>query len=135
MNKIQKQIYDSVVRPSIDALPKTTLGTIDEYNADTNIASVIIEGLGHNRIYKRFQNVPVQISHGAKYTSPYPGDIVVLEFFNGNGNTPVITGFADRTYAVTTRDKYERHIEAGGAIPDFYKTREGKKWITEQNKK
>lgn len=128
MNKVQKQIYENIVTPAINSLPKTSLARVDSYDVDHNLATVIIDGINSEQGYRRYPNVPVQISQGTKNASVFPGDIVVVDFFDGNGNTPVITGVANNSHLFYIREKYEAHMQAGGEIPDLYKTREGKEW-------
>ncbi len=128
MNKVQRQIYDNIVKPAIDAIPSTTLAQVDSYNTDHNIATVIIDGIDSEQGYRRYPNVPVQLSQGTKQAALFPGDIVVVTFFDGNGGTPVITGIANKSHAFYVRERYESHVQAGGGISDLYKTREGKTW-------
>ena len=128
MNKVQRQIHDNIVAPAISAVPKTTLAMVDEYNVDHNLATVIVDGINSEQGYRRYVHVPVQISQGTNNAALFPGDIVVLSFFDGNGATPVITGLANNTHLFFIREKYESHKNAGGSIPDIYKTREGKQW-------
>lgn len=128
MNKVQKQIFDGVVKPAIDAIPSTSLGQVDEYDSDNNLATVIVDGINSEYGYRRYTNVPVQITQGVKSSAVFAGDIVVIEFFDGNGGTPVITGLANHLHQFYIREKYEQHQEAGGGISSLYKTKEGKSW-------
>lgn len=129
MNKVQKQILDNIVAPAIRQIPYTTLGTVESYDVDLNIAVLIIEGINSEFGYKRYPNVPVSFSNGIKTSSVFPGDVVIVQFFNGSASTPVIIGLADTTYAATTREKYNGHREAGGGISDLYRNREGFDWM------
>lgn len=128
MNKVQKQIFESVVKPAMDSIPKTQMGTIDDFNSEANLASVIIEGYELNGGYKRYRNVPLLLKGGAKEFAPMPGDSVVLEFLSGNNAAPIIVGKAHPLHDIYQRFTYEIHSEAGGGISDLYYEREDEEW-------
>lgn len=128
MNKVQKQIFETVVKPAIDNIPKTQMATVDDFNSEANLASVIIEGYGLNGQYKRYRNVPLVIKGGAKEFSPMPGDTVVVEFLAGNNESPMIVGKAHPLHDIYQRYTYEVHSEAGGGISDLYYEREDESW-------
>lgn len=128
MNKVQKQILENVVQPAIDKIPLTRMGTIDDFNSEANLASVIIEGYGMNERYKRYRNVPLLLKGGAKEFAPMPGDTVVLEFLGNNNDAPMIVGKAHPMHDMFQRYTYEVHSEAGGGISDLYYEREDEEW-------
>lgn len=128
MNKVQKQIYDNVVKPAIENIPRTRMGTVDDFNSEANLASVIIEGFEMNGGYKRYRNVPLMLKGGTKEFAPMPGDTVVLEFLGNNNESPMIVGKAHPMHDVFHRFTYEVHSEAGGGISDLYYEREDEEW-------
>lgn len=128
MNKIQKQIYDQVVAPAIESIPLTRMGTIDDFNSEANLASVIIEGFNINGGYRRYTNVPLLNKGGMKEFSPMPGDLVILEFLGNNNQSPMITGKAHPLHDIYQRFTYETHSEAGGGVSDLFYAWEDEKW-------
>lgn len=128
MNKVQRQIYEKIVAPAIEAIPRTRMGTVDDFNSEANLASVIIDGFEINGGYRRYDNVPLMIKGGAKEFSPMPGDIVVVEFLGNNNSAPIIVGKAHPLHDIYQRFAYETHSEAGGGISDLYYSREDEEW-------
>lgn len=128
MNKVQRQIYENIVAPAIEAIPLTRMGTVDDFNSEANLASVIIDGFNINGGYKRYTNVPLLLKGGTKEFSPMPGDLVVVEFLGNNNQSPMITGKAHPLHDIYQRFGYELHSEAGGGISDLYYSKEDEEW-------
>ena len=116
-NRFRDLLKDEVVKPMIDQIAKTALGTIIEYEKRTNTATVNMADVLTGSPTVLFF-VPVQIANGFNQCGPFPGQRVILTFTRGMANAPLITGVCDQRYEASTRGFFQTHRRQGGYLPD-----------------
>lgn len=120
-------LIQEVVRPEINALPRTTVGTVVAYSKEHNLCAVQLSASSmHASAGRILLEVPVVISNGLNTCGPFPGQQVVVEFLDGQPNSPVIIGIVDRVYETTVREAYHRHESQGAYVADTISKREFK---------
>lgn len=116
-NRFQQLILEQVVKPALDQVAKTSLGTVLEYDKVSNTATINATDPNTGQEAVQFF-VPVQIANGFNQCGPFPGQRVVLSFTRGEFNSPVITGVCDQRYDAATREFFQTHRQKGGFLPD-----------------
>lgn len=127
MNKVQKKIYEEVVKPALDNIPGNLVATVKEFDnlsqtGTIEMSSPLQKGVSY------MYNVPVSNVSGIKQPNPFPGDKVMVTFLGANHRFPVILGTVDSKHFLFTRNEKESHFRSGSNITDIYNQREGEGW-------
>ena len=115
MNELHQAIYQKIVAPELAKRKHSTKGRIILYDNLTNRA--IIEWI-ETGVTMTKAGVPVTFTGGASTSGPFPGDMVWLEFANGNSMTPKVVGLIDETYESNVREGRMKHERKGAFVPD-----------------
>lgn len=128
MNKIQQQIFDTVVKPSLDELAGNIVCIVRDFDNISQTGTISMT-TSHSNDPELVYDVPLMNIGGMKQSSPFPGDTVMVTFLNGSYKHPVIMGKVDSKHFLLTRNAKESHFRSGSNVTDIYSEREGEGWL------
>ncbi len=124
MNSVQKRLFETMVAPSLLNVTGVRTAFIREISHITMLATIEFAEGGNVPL----EGVPLVRQQGFHEPGPFPGDEVLVGFFNNETNAPVIVGSVDRFYAFQRRTQRDIHLRKGAGVPDAYAARTGEGW-------
>lgn len=132
MNRVQKQIFEAVVKPSLDELAGNLVCVVRDFDNISQTGTITMTN-SHSNGEEVMYDVPLMNIGGMKQSSPFPGDTVLVSFLGSSYKHPIIMGKADSKHFLFTRNGKQSHFRSGSNITDSYSEREGELWSDQRS--
>jgi len=119
----RETLLDEVVRPAVRALPRITIGVVENYYKRHNTVDVRVLDTSGTQGTDLLEHVPVMMTNGLNHCGPFPGQRVIIDYVDGQRGTPVVIGVLQKAYHNATREATQNHVRQGTMVPRTLSTR------------
>lgn len=123
MPTFREALIEEVIKPTLRAQPRLTIGIVERYYKNHNTADVRITDTHGTLATDVIEHVPVLMTNGLNHCGPFPGQRVIVDYIDGQHGSPVIIGVLQKAYHNATREAAQNHIRQGTMVPTALSTR------------